>query len=75
MTINSCAIQGIYLSDILHELDWKHFKTFGIPSDNRDALHLATNGNYSNRSKRLQFVSLHSVTGSNKTESSLISFY
>ena len=51
--MNTCAKQGVYLSGILGELGWKHFTTFRISSDNRGALHLAANGNYSNRSKHI----------------------
>lgn len=53
IALNTCAKQGIYLSGILGELGWKHCRTFKISSDNRGALHLAANGNYSNRSKHI----------------------
>ena len=53
INIKTCAKQGVYLSGLLGELGWKHFRTFKISSDNRGALHLAADGNYSNRSKHI----------------------
>lgn len=73
--MSACAKQGIHLSGILGELGRKHFKTFSISTENRGALHLAANGNCSNRSKHIaiRFAALPlSETGSSeKTESSI----
>ena len=53
IALNTCAKNGLYLSGILGELGWPNFRSFRISSDNRGALLLSANDNYSNRSKHI----------------------
>ena len=53
IALNTCAKNGLYLSGILGELGWPNFRSFRISSDNRGALLLPADGNYSNRSKHI----------------------
>lgn len=51
--MNTSGKQGIFLSGILGELDFKNTMSFKIALYNRGAFHLASNSNYCNRSKHI----------------------
>ena len=60
--MNTCSKQGLYLFGTLGELGWTNFRSFRISSDNRGALYLSANVNYSDRSKHIaiRFAALRS---------------
>eukprot|EP00752_Nemacystus_decipiens_P017171 g15384.t1 len=52
IALNSVAKHGVYFSAMLGELGWKQ-KPFHLLTDNRSALTLAANGNFSGRSRHI----------------------
>ena len=53
IAVNTTAKQGVYLTNMMGELGWRHSRTFKLLTDNRSALSLVANGAFSSRSKHI----------------------